>query len=373
MPENADLETNGMTMGEPRTHSRRFPLNAWYVAAWDAEVGRKPLARTICNRDLVLYRRLDGEPVVLADACWHRLLPLSLGSLINDEIQCGYHGLRFDNGGRCTHMPSQGTINPSACVRAYPVVERHRFIWVWPGEPTLADPSLIPELPAMNDPAWGGDGRMIEVKADYRLVLDNLMDLTHETYVHSSSIGNMALAEAPFETVHGETTATLRRWVLNSPAPPFWASQLNKPGPVDRWQIIHFKAPSTIMLDVGVAPAGTGAPEGDRSQGVGMWVIHIPTPSTDDTCYYFWCHMRNYRIHEQRMTREILERGGGIMAEDEFIIEAQQRAIDRNGGEFYNLNIDAGALWARRHIDEMIERENISNFTLANIHSAESL
>jgi len=338
--------------------TQSFPLNTWYVAAWDTEVGRKLLARTICNQDLVLYRKRDGQPVALADACWHRLVPLSIGVLVDDEVQCGYHGLRFNGDGRCTHMPSQETINPSACVRAFPVIERHRFIWVWPGDPALADPASIPDLRWMDDPAWAGDGSMTEVKADYRLVLDNLMDLTHETYVHASSIGNVALAEAPFEAVHGETTATVRRWVLNEDAPPFWAAQLGKAGPVDRWQIVHFKAPSTIVLDVGVAPAGSGAPQGDRSKGVGMWVIHIPTPSTDKTCYYFWCHLRNYRIHEQRVTREIFQGGGGILREDEIVIEAQQRAIDGNPGhDFHNLNIDAGALWARSLIQTLIDRE----------------
>src|SRR6218665_727170 len=105
--------------------------------------------------------------------------------------------------------PSQETMNPSACVRAFPIVERHRFVWIWPGDPALADPTLVPDLRWMNDPAWTGDGRMTEVKADYRLVIDNLMDLTHETYVHGSSIGNEALAKAPFDAVHGETTATI--------------------------------------------------------------------------------------------------------------------------------------------------------------------
>lgn len=336
-----------------------FPLNAWYVAAWDAEVGRSLLARTICGLDMVLYRQRDRTAVALADACWHRLLPLSMGTLIDDEVRCGYHGLHFNAQGRCTHMPSQETINPSACVRAFPVVERHRFVWVWPGDPELADPALVPDLHWMSDPNWAGDGRMTEVKADYRLVIDNLMDLTHETYVHASSIGNEALAEAPFEAAHGETTAAIRRWVLNEEAPPFWAAQLGKPGPVDRWQIIHFKAPATILLDVGVAPAGTGAPEGDRSQGVGMWVVHIPTPSTEKSCYYFWCHLRNYRIHEQMVTRQVMEGAGGILHEDEVVIEAQQRAIDRNPGhEFYNMNIDAGSMWARRLIDAMIDKES---------------
>ncbi len=144
------------------------------------------LARTVCNQKLVIFRRTDGSVAALEDACWHRLLPLSMGTLDGDEVTCGYHGLVFNAEGRCTHMPSQETLNPSACVRSYPVVERHRFIWVWPGDASLADPALIPDLHWNDDPAWAGDGKLITVKCDYRLVVDNLMDLTHETFVHGS-------------------------------------------------------------------------------------------------------------------------------------------------------------------------------------------
>jgi phenylpropionate dioxygenase-like ring-hydroxylating dioxygenase large terminal subunit len=161
----------------------KFPLNAWYAAAWDVELGRKLTARTICGKPLVMYRKQDGSAVALADACWHRLLPLSRGELHGDNVICGYHGLEFDDTGRCVYMPSQDTINPSACVKSYPVVERHRFLWVWPGDPAMADPALVPDLHWNDHPDWAADGKVIHVKCDYRLVLDNLMDLTHETYV----------------------------------------------------------------------------------------------------------------------------------------------------------------------------------------------
>ena len=179
-------------------------------------------------------------------------------------------------------MPSQETINPSACVRSYPVVERHRFIWLWMGDPALADPALVPDMHWNDDPAWAGDGKTIHVKCDYRLVVDNLMDLTHEAFVHGSSIGNEHVAEAPFDVTHGDKTVTVTRWMRDIDAPPFWAAQLRQARrQVDRWQIIHFQAPGTVNIDVGVAPAGTGAPEGDRSQGVNGFVLNTMTPETD--------------------------------------------------------------------------------------------
>lgn len=196
------------------------------------------------------------------------------------------------------------------------------------------------------------------MKCDYRLVLDNLMDLTHETYVHGSSIGNRAVAEAPFETTHGERHVTVTRWMRSIEPPPFWAAQLGKPGPVDRWQIIRFEAPATIAIDVGVAPAGTGAPEGDRSQGVNGYVLNTITPETDSTCHYFWAFARNYRLSDQALTTQLREGVANIFKEDEDILEAQQQAIEANPGRvFYNLNIDSGSMWARRLIERAVARE----------------
>src|SRR6476646_7693022 len=304
-------------------------MNAWYAAAWDADVKPALLPRTICGKHVVMYRKADGAIAALEDACWHRLVPLSKGRLEGDTVVC-----------------------------AYPAIERHRFIWLWMGDPALADPATVPDMHWNHDPAWAGDGKTIHVKCDYRLVVDNLMDLTHETFVHGSSIGNDAVAEAPFDVTHGEKTVTVTRWMRGIEAPPFWAKQLGKPGLVDRGQIIRFEAPCTIAIDVGVAPTGTGAPEGDRSQGVNGFVLNTITPETEKTCHYFWAFVRNYQIREQRITTELREGVHSVFHEDELILEAQQKAIEENPSHvFYNLNIDAGAMWVRRLIDKMVAVE----------------
>ena len=339
-----------------------FPLNAWYAAAYDVEVQRALLSRTVCNQALVLYRLADGRVAVLEDACWHRLLPLSMGRLEGDELVCGYHGIVYNPEGLCTHMPSQETINPSACVRAYPVLEKHRFVWVWPGDPAQADPALVPDLHWNDDTEWTGDGKRITVKCDYRLVIDNLMDLTHETFVHGTSIGSREVAEAPFIATHGDRSATVTRWMEGISAPPFWAGQIRHArgysGPVDRWQIIRFEGPCTVTIDVGVAEAGSGAPQGDRSRGVNGYVLNTITPETETSCHYFWAFARNYSLHEQRLTHELREGVSRIFREDELVLEAQQRAIDaRPSQPFNNLNIDAGSMWARRLIDGLIAAE----------------
>lgn len=341
-----------------------FPLNAWYAAAWSHEIVHELAARTICGKDIVLYRKSDGAVVALDDACWHRLLPLSMGRLQGDQVVCGYHGLVFNDAGRCTYMPAQKTINPSACVKAYPIAEKHRLVWIWPGDPALADPALIPDFHWNDGTEWVGEGGCFyKLKCDYRLVIDNLMDLTHETYVHAGSIGDEAITSAPFDVTHTERTATVTRWMIDIDPPPFWKKQLGREGHVDRWQIIYFQAPSVVVGDVGVALTGTGGPQGDRSQGVNGAFLAAITPETETSCHYFWNFVRTFRTDDHELTAAITKAhvndGHGVYDQDHAVLEAQQIAIDRNPRlPFYNLNIDAGALWARRLIDGMIERES---------------
>ena len=151
--------------------------------------------------------------------------------------------------------------------------------------------------------------------------------------------------------------------MLDVMPPPFWRKNIRDrfpdfDGPVDRWQIIHYYAPSTICIDVGVARAGTGAPQGDRSQGVNGYVMNTITPETERTSHYFWAFMRNYRLESQTITTQLRNGVHGVFGEDEVMLKAQQEAIDANPEhEFYSLNIDMGGMWARRIIERMLAAE----------------
>jgi len=297
--------------------------------------------------------------------CWHRLYPLSRGRLDGDDVVCGYHGIAFDAAGRCTFMPSQKTINPSARVRSFPIVEKYAMLWIWMGDPALADETLIPDLHWNTDPNWTPAlGNTIHAKCDYRLVVDNLMDLTHETFVHGSSLGHRAVTESAFDVTHGGRFVTLTRWMRNIIPPPHWAMQYEyKFGTldrVDRWQIIRFEAPSTVVIDVGVARASSGAPEGNRDLGVNGHVLNTMTPETSTTCHYFWTFARNYGHGDREMTERLRQDVIRVFGEDEVVLAAQQIAINENKrAPFYNLNIDAGAIWSRRLIDRMIEQDRV--------------
>ncbi|QRG08390.1 aromatic ring-hydroxylating dioxygenase subunit alpha [Xanthobacter dioxanivorans] len=345
----------------PNPDGPAFPLNSWYAAGWSDEIGAALTARRICDKPVLLYRCADGTPTALEDVCWHRLVPLSAGKRVGDQVACPYHGLVFNRQGRCTHMPSQQTVNPAACVKSYPVVERHRFVWIWMGDPRLADPALVPDLHQNSNPAWAGDGGLMHMDCDYRLLIDNLMDLTHETFVHSSSIGNRAVAEAPFTVRHDGDMVMVTRWMIDTEAPPLFRAilgSLGRAGNVDRWQRVTFHAPSTVTIDVGAALTGTGAPEGDRSQGFSGFVIHVVTPVTATRCEYRWIFLRNFSLDDEKLTEEWRDGARSIFGEDKLILEMQQKSVSEFGlRKFYYLNIDGGALWARRIVERMVARE----------------
>lgn len=332
-----------------------FVRNRWYVAAWDSDVDRSPMAITVCGEPIVLYRRLDRSVVALRDACPHRLLPLSQGLMEGDNLRCRYHGLLLDGDGRCLQMPIR-TDPPNANIRAkaYPVVERYRFVWIWIGEPEDADPALLPDLWPCEADGWVFDGGHYAIRCDYRLLVDNLMDLTHETYVHAGSIGQHELMETPLETSVAGDEVIVTRWMAGVEAPPFWRDALRQGGKVDRWQICRFLPPSCIMIDVGVAPIGAGASVAHHDQGVRGMVINCMTPETETSCHYFWGMARNFDVADAGFTARFKRQQGGVFAEDEAILEAQQRSIEANPDlRLRALNIDAGGMQARAVIERL--------------------
>lgn len=336
-----------------------FVRNHWYVASWDYEIDTTPLARTVCGESVMLYRKFDRTVVAMHDACPHRLLPLSMGIKEGDSVRCRYHGLLMGSDGHAVEMPVRSErVHKSICVRVYPVVERHRFVWIWIGDPARADPKLVPDFWPCSHEEWTFDGGYYHIKCDYRLVIDNLMDLSHETYTHQGSIGQREILEAPIETHTEGNNVTVTRWMPGIEAPPFWRNALKKTGPVDRWQVCHFVAPSSVIIDVGVAPVEAGATLQAHDQGVRGFVIDALTPETATSSHYYWGMARNFDVHDVGFTARFKKQQGGVFMEDVAVLEAQQRSIDTNPHlKLRAFSIDTGGVRARHVIERMIREQ----------------
>ena len=340
-----------------------YPKNTWYVACTPDEILDKPLGRQICGEKIVFYRGPENQVAALEDFCPHRGAPLSLGTVRDGRLTCGYHGLVMGCEGKVVSMPQQ-RVGGFPCIRRFPVVERYGFIWVWPGEPSLADAAQIPHLAWAVSPEWAYGGGRYHINCDYRLMIDNLMDLTHETYVHGSSIGQKEIDEAPVNTrLEGESVVT-SRFMDNIMPPPFWRQALRGNGladdvPVDRWQICHFTAPSHIMIEVGVAHAGQGGYAADPSVKASSIVVDFITPETATSHWYFWGMARNFKPEDTALTAAIREGQGNIFNEDREMLERQQmNLLAHPERRLLMLNIDAGGVRARRILDALIKAEN---------------
>jgi vanillate monooxygenase len=343
-----------------------FIRNTWYVACTVAELdalGDKPLGRTICNERMALFRGPEGQLAAVEDFCPHRGAPLSLGKVCKGRLQCGYHGLEMGVDGRTVHMPGQ-RVRGFPAVKSFAVAERYGFVWVWPGEQDKADLAQLPVFGFFDNPDWAYGGGLYHVQADYRLMIDNLMDLTHETYVHATSIGQPEIDETPCETrVDGDQVIT-QRFMEGIQAPPFWqmamrANGLDPQAPVDRWQICRFTPPSHIMIDVGVALAGQGgfhAPAQAKAYSV---VVDFITPETETSHWYHWGMARNFKPEDPALTDSIRQGQGKIFSEDMQMLQQQQENILRwPERKLLMLGIDAGGVQSRRIIDRLLAQEN---------------
>jgi vanillate O-demethylase monooxygenase subunit len=352
-----------------------FPLNTWYVAATPDEIAAMPsgaLGRKICGQDVVFFQDADGNVAALEDWCPHRGAPLSLGRVCEGKLVCGYHGLTMGADGKTVAMQNL-PVRAFEPIRAYPVAERHGYVWIWPGDPALANVDDIPTPAWADNPEWAFGGGMFHVRCDYRLMIDNLMDLTHETYVHAGSIGQKEIDEAPSETLQEGDHVITRRFMNHIPAPPFWQMALRLNGlphdkPVDRWQICHFTPPSQVMIEVGVALAGHGgheAPAAVKASGV---VVDYITPETDTSIWYFWGMARHFKPHDNSLTNQIREGQQRIFSEDMAMLERQQaNHLMQPRRKLVNMKIDAGGVYARRILDRIVgaERGNSSSDMLS--------
>lgn len=337
-----------------------FMTDCWQVAAFSSEVTRRLLKRTIVDQPLILYRLESGATVAMEDRCPHRFVPLSLGRLDGDVVQCGYHGLRFGPSGGCLHIPGQTVIPARARVTVYPTLEKFKLLWIWMGDPAKADPSLVPDFHWMDDEDWSVAEGYHHIEANYRLLIDNLLDLSHETFVHPETIGNDAVADSPASvSLVDKRTVRVHRDMVDCEAPPQFVSLAGFGGRIDRWHTTLYTPPGFCVIEVGATPRGTGDLEG----GFEARILNLITPESDRSSHYFWGHARNVRLSDTALTKVIRNSIMETFDQDKVILEAQQKASDRVGSADPGivLGIDAGPMQGRRVLAAALNENEVQH------------
>jgi phenylpropionate dioxygenase-like ring-hydroxylating dioxygenase large terminal subunit len=341
-----------------------FLRNAWYAAAWEREIGSAPYPARILGDDVAIFRGASGKYVALADACPHRKVPLSMGRVQGDDIECGYHGLVFDCAGSCVRTPGGDRPPQGAHVRSYPIEPRYGLLWIWMGDPAAADAHDIFLAEHWGDPQWGTtDGDDMVIACNYLHITDNLLDPSHVAWVHPGSFAGDGSDETPLNVTVGDDGITTWRWMLDTTPAPFYAPYLAFEGNCDRKQQYEVRYPSHALIKAYISPAGSG---GSREDGTDrpihpdtfvMDSFNFLTPVDDSTTRYFWFQMRNVAPDDADVSRRFAESVRGAFEEDRVILQASQRGMDASTTPNINLRTDSGGIRFRRRLAQMIEAE----------------
>lgn len=336
-----------------------FVRSAWYPVAWEHEIGRQPYAARVLGQAVAVYRRTDGTYAALDDACPHRTLPLSMGRVRGDHLECGYHGLCFDSKGACVAAPTNGGTLPAASVRSYPVEARYGLVWIWMGERADADPAGIFPVEHWGDPAWGTtQGDDMVVACDYRLITDNLLDPSHVAWVHPGSFGGEGSDVAPMETSLTDEGVTVWRWLFDTEPAPFYVPYLPFRGRCDRKQQYEVRYPSHALIKAFFCPAGTGGENRPlHPDSFVMDSYNFLTPIDERTTRYFWFQQRNVLPDDDEASRRLAASVRAAFAEDKVVLEAVQRGLDAARTPTINLRSDTGGVRFRRRLAEMASAE----------------
>lgn len=334
--------------------------DAWYVADWSETLKAGALhARTLLGEPLVIFRDEDGALSALEDRCCHRLAPLSKGRLEPDGLRCMYHGMKFAPDGRCIEIPGQGTIPDKARVRRYPMLERGCWAWIWMGDPQTADPDLVPASIAREDPAWRLATGTLDFEADYRLLNDNLLDLSHLSYAHENTLGWGAPHWAdnrPRLTTH-KRGLRFERWNENAPG----HGKVRQHGETfDVFNAYDFMAPGIFLQRTAWYPAGhaarleQAAPDPADAYFVRLDEQAVTPLDARRTRYFYAAGGPADQVDDNWAARNLAftERA---FHEDKEIIEAQQQVIDRDPGHpMLTTSFDGGPIRFRRLMDGLI-------------------
>ena len=335
-----------------------FLYDRWYAAAQSSEVKDNPVAVCVLNEPIVLFRLKNGQVVALEDRCPHRHAPLSRGEVKDDTIQCVYHGLRYNQTGRCVHIPTQEEIPINLKVKTYTSIERHGLIFLWIRGRSDPQEKLFYRFPWNEEEDWEEVFLQFDANFNYELLIDNLMDLSHLGYLHKATIGIEAVAEhASQKTTREGERVKVTREMLNIDQAPTHLKLTGYNGKVDRWQSIEFCPPGYFWVQTGSAVEGKGIQE---ATGEDLLIkrnsVHMVVPKSENSTNYFYKTVHKAdrftknmeKVFKEQMTNTFLE-DMGLLSEISAGNIGYQTGID--------VVVDTGAVQARKIMDGLINAQ----------------
>lgn len=324
-----------------KVDKRYFVENMWYAAAWEYEVAEadNKLARTICEIPLVFFKGESGNYIALDNRCCHRAAPLSTGRVEGDCIRCMYHGLLYNDAGEVIEIPGQEHISKSLKVRSYKVVSKGSMIWIWMGDPALANTDDIYDFPPLSEPQnWRGFGKesYLHYDANWLLIVDNLADFSHVAFVHTNTLGGSeayAYSTLAEKIEKDDDGFSMERWHRDSAVPPFHKKvlpQSEQSKNVDRANIIQMRLPGVFLMETLFAPVGWDVDKNDRTNVREYRNCQFMTPETRNTTHFFWNYLHNFEMDNSKISESLKESLLEGFMEDKVFIEDQQKLLEKS-------------------------------------------
>jgi phenylpropionate dioxygenase-like ring-hydroxylating dioxygenase large terminal subunit len=316
-----------------------FPTAAWYPACQSSDLGNKPLAISLMERPVVVYRDASGTARALEDRCPHRNLALSLGRVHGDgTLECGYHGWRFAGDGRCTAVPGlcdgAGADVAPRTVPSHATHEQDGFVWVWATADSQPDGAPL-VLPPMHGMGAGEVVFPIDLECTLHAALENSLDVPHTAFLHHGIFRNGDQAQNEITAVRRDIPGGVEVQFLGEPV-GFSGIRLGRARDLtfDHWD--RFLLPSTAQIEY----------------RVGSWlrivntILHLPMAPTLTRA---WFVVRWSTPVPAPALRPIFSvRGRKILAQDARVLAEQAATIRRFGGERYTsteLDLLGPAIW----------------------------
>jgi phenylpropionate dioxygenase-like ring-hydroxylating dioxygenase large terminal subunit len=308
----------------------------WYAVAQPSELLGGPLAVTLLGERLVVWRAGDGRPAAAYDRCPHRESPLSAGVVIDGNVQCPYHGWRFDGEGRCVLVPSSGPgapIPPKAILRRVHATERYGLIWLCLDEPVAG----IPEIPEDSDRSFRRINQVVEHwDASTTRMVDNFLDYSHFPFVHLGSFGGATDPEVgrvelePLGDFYG-----YQYEVVASNVPVGNAASGQSTTSVSRKMSTGFALPFAVRSTI------------EYSTGLCHQLLLLSTPKDDESSYFTFVVWRNDDFSTP--ADELLRFDLAIGAEDKRMLEKVPGVLPLDATTVVSVQAEKASVeWRRR-------------------------
>ncbi|MGC6392222.1 MAG: Rieske 2Fe-2S domain-containing protein [Alphaproteobacteria bacterium] len=337
------------------------PRQMWWVAAFGEEITEQPFCRWILDTPIVLYRDAENKPVALYDRCPHRWAPLSQGCVKQGHIVCPYHGMEFSSDGKCVAAPTNTHPPKSAHVRSFPTFETGAFVWIWMGDPDMMTEAPV-DMGYSTHPEWSFVRGYYHVAANWILIRENVMDLTHIPFLHQNTFRQNDWVTPAESYLDGDMVRYEQDFAPSTLSPLFCAGiGISEDQLVKRKQVGLMPSLAVSFSDWHIHVLGQ--PTDTRTDFL-MRGCHVVTPAKKGQSHYFWGAAFDVPNLSEDVQKSTFKAISQAFQEDRVLLEQLQENVtqDPTGLQYPEITMagDSAGIKVRQVLVKKLKKEGRS-------------